>query len=81
MDRLRGAQSVLRLEKRFGGRRLEAACARALAFDEIRCHTVKNILARDLDYESAGVEVIEFPGPLPKTSRFARSTTEPTTRN
>jgi hypothetical protein len=30
MDRLRGAQSVLRLEKRFGGRRLEAACARAL---------------------------------------------------
>ena len=81
MDRLRGAQSVLRLEKRFGGRRLEAACARALAFDEIRCHTVKNILARNLDFESAGVDVIEFPGPLPKTSRFARSATELTTKN
>jgi transposase len=76
MDRLRGALSVLRLEKRFGRRRLEAACARALAFDEIRSHTVKGILERELDYEAANTAVIDFSSPLPKTSRFARSASE-----
>jgi len=51
LDRLRGAQGVLRLADRYGVERLEAACARALRFGEIRCRTVKSILARGLDFE------------------------------
>jgi len=49
IDRLRGAQGVLRLAQKYGAQRLEAACARALCFEEIRYRTVKNILIRELD--------------------------------
>jgi len=49
LDRLRGAQGVLRLAQRFGAPRLEAACARAHAVGEYRYHTIKTILAHALD--------------------------------
>lgn len=73
LDRLRGAQGVLKLRHRYGAARLEAACRRALAFDELRYHTVKDILRKGLDLEP--LEVME-PGPLPKTSQFARTVVE-----
>jgi transposase len=73
LDRLRGAQGVLKLRHRYTSARLEAACRRALAFDELRYHTVKDILKRGLDLEP--VEVMDS-GPLPKTSLFARSVVE-----
>ena len=49
LDRLRGAQGVLRLAQRYGVPRLEAACARAHAVGEYRYHTVKTILVQALD--------------------------------
>jgi hypothetical protein len=71
LDRLRGAQAILRLGQRVGRSRLEAACCRALAFGEIRYHTVKTILAKGLDLEPLPAAALR-PGPLPKTSVFAR---------
>jgi transposase len=49
LDRLRTAQAILRLAHKFSPRRLEAACARALRFDEIGYGAVKRILAKGLD--------------------------------
>ena len=51
LDRLRGAQGVLRLAQRFGAPRLEAACARANTVGEFRYHTIKTILTRGLDQQ------------------------------
>lgn len=48
-DRLRAAQGTLRLRKRFGAKRLEAACRRALAFDRIEYRALKRILEKGLD--------------------------------
>lgn len=44
LDRLRSALAILRLAERYPAARLEAACARALAFDELRYHALKRIL-------------------------------------
>lgn len=49
LERLRAAQGVLRLAKKFGAKRLDNACRRALAYDNIRYHTVKKILEHGLD--------------------------------
>jgi len=49
LDNLRAAQGVLRLGDRFGAVRLEAACTRALAFDNPKYRTVKTILEKGLD--------------------------------
>jgi transposase len=51
LDRLRGAQGVLRLAQRYGAPRLDAACARAHAVGEYRYHTVKTILVHALDQQ------------------------------
>lgn len=48
LDHLRAAQGVVGLAKRFGATRLEAACARALAFDDVRYRSVKTILEKVL---------------------------------
>lgn len=49
LDRLRTAQGILRLAEKFSARRLEAACSRALVFDEVSYGAVKRILDRKLD--------------------------------
>jgi transposase len=49
LDNLRAAQGIIALAKRFGPARLEAACARALAFDQTRYRSVKTILEKGLD--------------------------------
>jgi hypothetical protein len=72
VDRLRGAQGVLRLQKKHGTRRLEAACDRALRFEEIRYSTVKAILDRGLEDLAEENAVVA----LPERSRFARSPAE-----
>ncbi len=74
LDRLRGAQAVLKLQKRFGERRLEAACHRALRFDEIHYQTVKNILHKGLEQEPITAELKA--DPLPKTSLYTRTTAD-----
>jgi transposase len=70
-DRLRTAGRVLRLEERFGPQRLEAACARALRFDDPSYLTVKRILEEGLDIEQSPATTIVAPA-----SAFARTATE-----
>lgn len=50
-DRLRAAGRLLGLGERFSSQRLEAACARALRFDDRSYVTVKRILEQGLDSE------------------------------
>lgn len=49
LDNLRAAQGALRLKKKYGAKRLEAACQRALDHNDIRYCTVKRILEKGLD--------------------------------
>ena len=58
LDHLRAAQGVIRLEKKFGTERLEAACARALSFGQARYRTIKTILDKGLD-QSAAIEAFD----------------------
>jgi transposase len=70
MDRLRGAQAVLRLRKKFGDARLERACHRALVCDAVAVTTLKSILTHHLDSEP-----LPDYGPRPHSTRtyaFAR---------
>lgn len=70
-DRLRTAGRLLRLGERFGPQRLEAACARALRFDDPAYMTVKRILEQGLDTE-------ELPStePAPPALAFIRTAAE-----
>jgi hypothetical protein len=49
LDNLRAAQGIIGLGKKYGLSRLEAACARALFFENIRYRAVKSILQKGLD--------------------------------
>jgi transposase len=74
LDRLRGARRVVTLAQRYGRPRVEAACARALHFDEVRVRTVKSILADGLDFQPLPGEI---PAPLSGSApRHARDWTE-----
>lgn len=50
-ERLRAAQGVLAMARRYGAPRLEAACERALAHDSAHYRTVKTILASGADLQ------------------------------
>jgi len=52
LDRLRAAQGVVNLARRYGPARLEAACARALYFNNIQYRSVRIILEKGLDQSS-----------------------------
>lgn len=73
LDRLRTAAGVLRLAHKFAPRRLEAACARALRFDDLGYATVKRILVEGLD--QAPAPGAAPPAPLPPP-QFARPWTD-----
>ena len=74
LDRLRTALGILKLAHKFGPRRLEAACGRALAFDDLTYGTLKRILDRGLD-QTAPPPVP--PGATPTTlPLFARPVTD-----
>lgn len=49
LDNLRAAQGVISLGKKYGSTRLEAACSRALHFENVKYRTVKSILNQGLD--------------------------------
>jgi len=70
-DRLRTAGRLLRLAERFTPHRLEAACTRALRFDDPSYRTIKHILEQGLEGE-------EMPStdPPPPASTFVRSAGE-----
>jgi len=51
VDRLHTVGRLLKLRDRFGDQRLEAACRRALHFDDPAYKTVKRILSQGLENE------------------------------
>jgi transposase len=53
LDRLRSALAILRLAHKYSPRRVEAACTRALVFDQVGYHVVKRILERGLETTAA----------------------------
>jgi transposase len=65
------AGRLLRLQKRFGASRLEAACQRALNFDDPSYRTVKRILQQGLEQKEVPLPVILTPA-----TTFARQTAE-----
>jgi hypothetical protein len=70
-DRLRTAGRLLRLGERFGSQRLEAACVRALRFDDPSYMTIKRILEQGLD-----VEEMPSTEPAPPALAFVRTAAE-----
>jgi transposase len=70
VDRLRTIGRILRLEERFGAKRLEAACARALTFAEPAHRTIKQILTQGLDQAAPPTPV------APEARAFVRGAVE-----
>jgi hypothetical protein len=68
LDRLPTVGRLLRLHKKFGEERLEAACRRALAHDDPNYKTIKRILTKGLEQEPEQPPVV-----LPPATTFARS--------
>jgi hypothetical protein len=71
-DRLRTAGRLLRLADRFGQERLEAACTRALRFDDPAYMTIKHILEQGLDAE----DLPNTTKALPPAMAFVRTAEE-----
>jgi hypothetical protein len=69
--RLPVAGRLVRLRKRFGDERLEAACERALAYDDPSYMTIKRILVQGLEQEPQALRIA-----LPPATTFARSPEE-----
>jgi hypothetical protein len=69
-ERLRAAQGVLALGRRYGTQRLEAACERALAHDSAHYRTVKTILSTGADQQP--LETTHTPSAYAR-ARFTRS--------
>jgi hypothetical protein len=61
IDRLPTVGRLLRLRERFGAARLEAACARAVRFDDLSYKTVKHILVNGLDGQSPAIDPPKAP--------------------
>jgi transposase len=75
VDYLRAAQGVIRLRKKYGGARLEAACYRALLYDNITYRAVNRILKKGLDLE-VNDENVYHTEPFLQKSRFGRDISE-----
>jgi hypothetical protein len=76
LDNLRAAQGIIRLGQKYGTGRLEAACRRALGFDNPRYRTVKTILAKGLDQEpSPETAFASLSEPYTGKARFCRDIT------
>lgn len=73
LDRLRAVQAILRLEETVGPQRLEAACARALHFGDVRYRSIKAILNAALDREPLPEVILPFPR---RSFVFARASAE-----
>jgi transposase len=71
IDRHQRVIRILKLRARVGDARLEAACARALHFDDLTYATLKRILDRGLEQEA-----VAAPAPAPAAHTFLRSAGE-----
>jgi hypothetical protein len=74
LDNLRAAQGVISLGKKYGLARLEAACIRALHYDNVKYRTVKSILHQGLDQLPlpGHPNVIPLSSPYTGSARFLR---------
>jgi transposase len=72
LDHLRAAQGLLRLGGSFGGKRLEAACARALNFGTPTYRSVKQILSNGFDLQPELAELPALEAPYLGAGRFSR---------
>lgn len=59
LDNLRAAQGVIRLKDKYGSVRLEAACQRALSYNNPRYNTVKTILAKGLEQHPSAQQAFD----------------------
>ena len=78
LDNLRAAQGIVGLKSSYGAERLEAACHRALTFDNPRYRTVKTILNKGLDQVPLAADDSvddELSGAYTGQGRFMRDTT------
>jgi transposase len=75
LDRLRAAQGVIGLARRYGAGRLEAACQRALHFDNIQYRAVRVILEKSLDQHADPQQCFnELSDAYTGAGRFGRDT-------
>jgi len=67
LDRLRSVQGILRLTEKYGARRVEAACERALRYGDPSYVRVKKVLAAGLEGAPQAVpaECVQAPLPVP----------------
>lgn len=72
LDRLRSALAILRLAHKYAPRRVEAACARALAFDQLSYGVIQRILQEGLDAVAPSSPV----RPPEPAAQFARPWTD-----
>jgi hypothetical protein len=66
LDNLRAAQGVIGLGKKYGPARLEAACSRALHFENAKYRAVKSILNQGLDQ----MPLYEQPNVIPLAAAY-----------
>lgn len=71
VDRIRSAQGIITLGKKYGPKRLENACLRAIMCGETSTRCVRLILKNGLENHPLPPEVTN-PGTVPKQAAFAR---------
>lgn len=74
---LRAAQGIVGFKKRYGAARVNAACHRALLFDNVRYNAIKQILEKGLDQEAS--EEACFDGLAQSYTGAGRFTRDPST--
>jgi hypothetical protein len=72
LDQLHPVGRLLRLQEKYGVDRLEAACQRAIDYDDLSYKTVKRILAKNLENLPTGPIPVE----IPPARTFARQPAE-----
>jgi hypothetical protein len=76
LDRLRTVMGILKLAHKFGPRRLEAACVRALQYDDLAYSTLKRILDRGLDQTAVPAAAVARGAAAATLPLFARPVTD-----
>jgi hypothetical protein len=76
LDNLRSAQGLISLGKKYGPVRLEAACKRALFYDNPRYGTVKSILTQGLDQIPPDSGPVLLSSTYTASARFMRTPAE-----
>ncbi len=72
LDKLRTVQGILKMGEKYGAKRLEGACRRALFYNDVKYATIKNILEKELDKEPLEEEM---PRRYFTTGKYARYST------